>query len=71
MRAMYRKLSDPQRDVDAQILHIRGLVLIRSLLVDRGASPGELAECDDVIATGRRELAELAVRAGAYASAAA
>jgi hypothetical protein len=67
---MNRKPWDPQRDVDAQILHIRCLVLIRSLLADRGATPAELAECDDVIAAGRQKLAELAFRAGAYASAA-
>jgi hypothetical protein len=67
---MYRKSSDPQRDVDEQIRHVRGLVLIRTLLTDRGATAAELAECDAVIAAGRQELAELAVRAGAYASAA-
>jgi hypothetical protein len=64
------KLSDSQRAVDAQILHVRGLVLIRLLLADRGATPAELADCDAVIATGRFELAELAARANAYASAA-
>ena len=67
---MYSKLSDPQRAVDEQILHLRGLVLIRTLLADRGAPPAELAECDDVISHGRQELAELAARAGSYASAA-
>jgi hypothetical protein len=67
---MYRKLSDPQRDVDDQILHVRGLVLIRTLLADRGATPAELDRCDDVIAGCRRELAELVARAGVCASAA-
>jgi hypothetical protein len=64
---MYRKLSDRQRAVNEQIRHVRGLVLIRALLADRGATPAELQEYDAVIAAGRRELAELAV---AYASAA-
>jgi len=67
---MHGKPSQPHPAVRAQILHIRGLVLIRSLLADRGATPAELAECDAVIATGRLELADLAARAGAYASAA-
>jgi hypothetical protein len=62
---MYRKLSDPQRQVDAEIGHIRGLVLIRRLLADHGASPAELRECDVVIAESRRQLAELSIRAAA------
>jgi hypothetical protein len=62
--------DDPQREVDAQIRHVRGLVLIRTLLAERGASRAELAECDDVIDSCRRELAELALRTGAYPSAA-
>ena len=57
---MIRKRSDPRRAVDEQILHIRGLVLIRTLLADRGATPAELAEYDDVIDRCRRELADLA-----------
>jgi hypothetical protein len=65
---MIGKLSDQRRAVDEQILHIRGLVLIRALLADRGATPAEMAEYDDVIAGCRRELAELA---GAYAPVAA
>jgi hypothetical protein len=67
---MYMKMSDPQHAVDEQIRHVRGLVLIRTLLTERGATAAELADCDAVIASGRRQLAELAVRAGAYASAA-
>jgi len=69
--AMYRKLSERQPALDEQIVHIRGLVFIRMLLAGRGATPAELAECDHVIAGCRRELAELAVRSGARASAAA
>jgi hypothetical protein len=68
---MYRKLSDPQRHVDAEIGHIQGLVLIRKLLAERGATQAELREYDTVIAESRRQLADLAVLAGAYASAAA
>jgi len=68
--AMYRKLADPQRDVDAEIGHIQGLVLIRRLLADRGASKAELRECDTVISESRRQLAHLAMLAGTYSSAA-
>lgn len=68
---MYRKLTDPQRDVDAELGHIQGLVLIRRLLAERGASRAELHEYDAVIAESRRRLAGLAVLAGAYSSAAA
>jgi hypothetical protein len=62
---MYRKLGDPQREVDAEITHIRGLVLIRKMLAERGATASELHECDAVIARCRQELAQLAVRAAA------
>ncbi|HEY2543751.1 MAG TPA: hypothetical protein VGH92_11960 [Gaiellaceae bacterium] len=62
---MYRKLGDPQRDVDEEIGHVRGLVLIRRMLADRGAAASELRECDAVIARCREELAQLAVRAAA------
>ena len=68
---MYRKLADPQRQVDAEIGHIQGLVLIRRILAERGATAEELRECDTVIAESRRELAGLALLAGAYVSAAA
>ena len=67
---MYRKLGDPQRDVDEEIRHIRGLVLIRQLMAERGAPAHELRECDAVIEACRTRLADLAVRAGAFASAA-
>jgi len=62
---MYRKLGDPQRQVDEEIGHIRGLVLIRKMLAERGAPDAELRECDAVIARCRVDLAELAVRAAA------
>ena len=67
--AMYRKLGDPQREVDDQIEHIRGLVHIRKMLAERGAVASELRECDAVIAGCRLQLADLAIRAGAYAAA--
>ena len=67
---MYRKLGDPQRDVDEEIRHISGLVLIRQLLAERGAPSHELRECDAVIEACRTRLADLAVRAGSFASAA-
>jgi hypothetical protein len=67
---MYRKLADPQRAVDEEIGHIRGLVLIRRMLAERGATAVELNECDAVIAACRRQLATLAQSAGVYSSAA-
>lgn len=57
---MYRKLGDPQREVDKEIGHIRGLVLIRNMLAERGATDAELRECDAVIAGCRRQLADRA-----------
>lgn len=68
---MIGKLGDPWRDVADEIGHIRGLVLIRRMLAERGASAVELGECDDVIADCRRRLADLALRAGTYAATAA
>jgi hypothetical protein len=68
---MYRKLGDPQREVETQIIHIRGLVLIRKMLAERGAGAPELRECDATIAECRLQLADLAIRAGAYSSVAA
>lgn len=68
LAAMTRKLGDPQRHVDEEIVHIRGLVLIRKMLAERGAAASELGECDAVIAACRRRLADLAVRASAVAA---
>jgi hypothetical protein len=56
-----------QEDVLEQIRHVRGLVLIRALIAERGASDAELAECDAVIAECRRELAEKVLLAAAAA----
>jgi len=68
--AMYRKLGDPQREVDEEITHIRGLVLIRAMLAERGSPASELRDCDAVIAECRLRLADRAIRAGSFASAA-
>jgi hypothetical protein len=68
---MIRKLGDPQRQVDEEIVHIRGLVLIRTLLAERGATAAELRECDAVISDCRGRLADLALRASARAPVAA
>ena len=68
---MVRKLGDPQRAVDDEIGHIRGLVLIRRMLAERGATASELRECDAVIDDRRRHLADLALRAGLCAPVAA
>lgn len=65
---MIRKPGNPRRQVDEEIGHIRGLVLIRKMLAERGAPETELRECDAVIARCRSELAEPALRAGAFAA---
>ena len=68
---MYRKLSDPQGEVDDEISHIRDLVFVRNLLARRGATYAELRDCDAVIDGVRRQLADSAKRASArYATAA-
>lgn len=68
---MYRKLSDPQNEVDDDIRHIRDLVFVRNLLARRGATYAELRNCDAVIDGVRRQLADSAKRASAgYATAA-
>lgn len=68
---MHRKPSDPRREIDLQIDHIRGLVLIRRMLADRGATQSELGECDAVIAGCRLQLVDLALHGGARPSVAA
>lgn len=68
---MYRKLSDPQTEVDDDIRHIRDLVFVRDLLARRGATYAELRNCDAVIDGARRRLADSAKRASSgYATAA-
>jgi hypothetical protein len=68
---MHRKPGHSQREIDLQIDHIRGLVLIRRMLADRGATQSELGECDAVIAGCRLQLADLALRTRARPSVAA
>lgn len=67
---MTRRATDPWRDVDEEIRHVRGLVLVRRMLAERNATPAELRECDAVIADCRRKLADLTRRAGIHAAAA-
>lgn len=67
---MYRKLSDPQLEVDAEIRHIRDLVFLRALLAERGATADELQQYDAAITERRSELARSAKRAAVYAPAA-
>jgi len=68
--AMYRKLSDPQTEVDAEIRHIRDLVFLRALLAERGATDDELLQYDSAIAERRSQLASSVKRASVYAPAA-
>lgn len=67
---MYRKLCDPQLEVDAEIRHIRDLVFLRALLAERGATEDELQQYDAAIAERRSELARSVKRASVYAPAA-
>jgi len=59
---MLRKPIDRWREVDEELRHIRGLVFIRKLLAERGATSAELHECDFVIEDSRRRLARVALR---------
>jgi hypothetical protein len=67
---MYRKLSDPQLEVDAEIRHVRDLVYLRGLLAERGATVDELRQYDAAIADRRSELARSAKRAAGFPAAA-
>jgi len=67
---MYRKLSDPQVEVDAEIRHVRDLVFLRALLAGRGATEDELRQYDAAIAERRSQLARSVKRAARYAAAA-
>ena len=57
------------RQVDDVLLHLKGLVLVRALLEERGASEAELREHGDEIDRVRRTLTQL-VGAQAHAAAA-
>jgi len=46
-------------EVDDRLLHLKGLILVRSLLERRGASEAELVQHSDEIARVRVELAQL------------
>ncbi len=52
-------------DVNDLLLHLRGLVYVRALLDERGATPEELAQYDAEIQRVRRELAAVTL---AYAA---
>jgi hypothetical protein len=59
------------REVDDLLLHLKGLVLVRELLEERGASAVELREHGDEIERLRGRLAELVRNGGGAHSAAA
>jgi hypothetical protein len=63
-----RKFTDPQCEISAEIGHIRGLVLIRRMLAERGATPAELRDCDAVIGESRKRIADAVRAAEAYAA---
>jgi hypothetical protein len=50
------------REVDDLLLRLKGLVLVRALLEERGASEAELREHGDEIVRVRAQLAELVER---------
>jgi len=63
--------SDVQGELQAELRHIRDLVLVRNMLRERGATSTELREYDAVIDEARAQLAESSKRASArYATAA-
>ncbi len=59
------------REVDDLLLSLKGLVLVRALLEDRGASKAELREHSDEIARLRARLATLVREGGGAVRAAA
>jgi len=52
------------RQVDELVLHLKGLVLVRALLAERGASEAELEEHGAEIDRVRAELASLVQKGG-------
>jgi hypothetical protein len=50
--------------VDERLLHLKGLILVRALLEERGASEAELLEHSDAITRERIELARLIKHGG-------
>jgi hypothetical protein len=63
--------SDPQRELQVELRHIRDLIFVRDLLRERGAASTELLKYDAVIDEARGQLAESAKRASAVYAAAA
>ena len=52
------------REVDDRLLHLKGLILVRALLEERGASEAELHAHSDAIARVRTQLAGLLENGG-------
>jgi hypothetical protein len=59
------------REVDDLLLHLKGLVLVRALLAERGAGEAELREHGDEIERLRARLAALVQASGGGAHSAA
>jgi hypothetical protein len=59
------------RELDKLVLHLKGLVLVRGLLEERGATAGELREHSDEIERLRERLARLVRTTGGGAQRAA
>jgi hypothetical protein len=47
------------RQIDDELLRVRGLALVRDLLIERGATPEEIAAHGRELRRGRKHLAEL------------
>jgi hypothetical protein len=60
------------RELDKLVLHLKGLVLVRALLEERGASAAEIQQHTDEIVRLRTRLAEFVqtTGGGAYSAAA-
>jgi hypothetical protein len=58
-------------EVDELLLHLKGVVLVRGLLEERGVTPAEIGELDAEIERLRDRLAGLMQRGGGAHSAAA
>ena len=65
------RISGQSREVNDLLLSLKGLVLVRALLEDRGASETEIRQHGDEIERLRARLAELVREGGGAYSAAA
>ena len=65
------RIGGQSREVNDLLLSLKGLVLVRALLEDRGASAAEIREHSDEIERLRARLAELVREGGGAYSAAA